>query len=69
MGCEHTHQQMLIIERWGNPSHARSVVQKNGEDNQKAGKTSQTVNQALALGPKHDKIRAQWAIDVSRKVC
>ncbi len=32
---------------------------KNGEDNWKVGKTSQTISQLPALGPKHDKIKIE----------
>jgi hypothetical protein len=31
---------MLAIEGWGNPSHIQNVVQKIGENNEKAKKTS-----------------------------
>jgi hypothetical protein len=34
-------------------------MQKIGENNQKIGKTSQVINQALAIEPGHDKIWAQ----------
>jgi hypothetical protein len=29
---------MFAIEGWGNPSHIQNVVEKTGEDNQKAQK-------------------------------
>jgi hypothetical protein len=67
MGCVSTQQRMLAIKRWGSPSHVQSVVQKIGEDNRKVGKISWIVNQAPTLGPKHDKIWAWWASDVSSK--
>jgi hypothetical protein len=38
MRCVHTHQGILAIEKWGNPNCIRSVVEKNGKDNQKVGK-------------------------------
>jgi hypothetical protein len=34
---------------------------KNEENNQKVGKASQVINQALTPELKHDKIRTQWA--------
>jgi hypothetical protein len=55
---------MLTIEGWGNSNHVRSVVEKTGEDNQKAKKIGQIINQAPTPEPKHDKIRAQWASNV-----
>ncbi len=39
-------------------------MQKIGENNQKIGKTSPVVNQALVIEPRHDKIWAQWALGV-----
>jgi hypothetical protein len=56
MGCVHTHQRILTIEGWGSLSHIQKVVEKIGEDNWKARKTSRVVSLTLALGPKHDKI-------------
>jgi hypothetical protein len=38
MGCVHTHQGMLAIERWGNQSCVQNVMQKIGEDNWKFGR-------------------------------
>jgi hypothetical protein len=64
MGCVHTHQGMPTIEGWGSPSRIWSVVEKTREDNQKARRTSQTVNQMLALGPEYDKIQAWWASNI-----
>jgi hypothetical protein len=64
MGCVHTHRRILTIGGWGSPSHVPSVVQKIREDNQKVGKTGRVVSQVLALRPKHNKIRARWALDV-----
>jgi hypothetical protein len=32
------HHMILAIEGWDNPNHVRNVVEKFGEDNQKAGK-------------------------------
>jgi hypothetical protein len=55
---------MLVIERWDSPNHVQNVMQKIREDNQKIGKTSQVVSQALTIGPEHDKIWAQWASNV-----
>jgi hypothetical protein len=40
-------------------------MQKLGETNQKVGKTSCVVSQTPSPRPKHDKIRAQWVLDVS----
>jgi hypothetical protein len=53
--CAHTLKDAYNYG-WGSPSHVRNVVQKTRENNQKAGKTNQTINQAPALRPKHDKI-------------
>jgi hypothetical protein len=41
---------MPTIEGWGSPSCVRSVVQKIGEDNPKARKINQTLNQVPTLG-------------------
>jgi hypothetical protein len=67
MGCVHTHRRMFAIKGWGNQSRVRNVVQKIGEDNWKVGKIGWIVNQAITLGPKHGKIQAWWALDVSLK--
>jgi hypothetical protein len=56
---------MCAIEGWGNPSHVQSVVEKTRENNRRARKTNQTINQAPAPEPKHDKIWAHWASNVS----
>jgi hypothetical protein len=56
MGCVHMHRRISIIERYGNPSRVWKAMEKDGEDNQKARKASQTINQVLALRLKHDKI-------------
>ncbi len=37
---------------------------KTREDHRKVEKTNQNVNQAPNLGPKHDKIRARWALNI-----
>jgi hypothetical protein len=39
-------------------------MKNHGENNQKA---NQTISQAPALGPKHDKIRAQWVLNILSK--
>jgi hypothetical protein len=57
MGCVHTHNGKLVIERCGNSSYIQSIVEKIGEDNQKVKKTSQVINQVFTLRPKHDKIQ------------
>ncbi len=44
MGCVHTHWRMIAIEGWGSPTPVRSVLQKNGENNWKVGKTSRVIN-------------------------
>ncbi len=44
MRCVHTHQGILAIEKWGNPNCIRSVVEKNGKDNQKVGKINWIKN-------------------------
>jgi hypothetical protein len=67
MGNVHTHQKILAIEIWGSPSCVWSAMEKNGENNWKAGKTGQVVNQAFAPGLEHDKIWAWWALDVPLK--
>jgi hypothetical protein len=67
MGCVHTHWGILIIEGCGSPNHVQNVVEKIGEDNQKVGKISWSLNQVLALGLEHDKIRAWWVLDVLLK--
>jgi len=50
---------MPTIEGWGSPSCVRNVVQKIGEDNPKARKISQTLNQVPTPKPEHEKIRAR----------
>jgi hypothetical protein len=52
MGCVHTHP---------------SIVEKTREDNQKVVKIGRIINQVLAPSPKHDKIWAQWASNISSK--
>jgi hypothetical protein len=39
-------------------------VEKIKKNNQKAGKTSQIVNQSPIVGPEHDNIQAQWASNI-----
>jgi hypothetical protein len=56
MGCVHTHRRIPAIEGWGNSNHYLYVVNKTRENNQKAGKINQTLNQTPTLGPKQDKI-------------
>jgi hypothetical protein len=63
MGCVHTHRQMLAIKGWGSPSHVWSVVKKI-IDNWKGMKIGRTIHQVPTLGPKHDKIWAQWVLDI-----
>jgi hypothetical protein len=55
------------IVGWGSPSHVRSGVEKTREDNRKARKTNRVVNQLPTLGLEHDKIQAQWALDILSK--
>jgi hypothetical protein len=56
---------MHTIEGWDSPSCVRSVVEKTREDNWKARKIGWVINQAFAPWPKHDKIRARWALNIS----
>jgi hypothetical protein len=67
MGSVHMHQRIPTIKRCGSPSHVQSIVEKNGEDNQKARKISQIVSQVPTLRLKYDKIRAQWALCILSK--
>jgi hypothetical protein len=39
-------------------------MEKIREASRKLGKIGQTINQALALGPEHDRIWAQWASNI-----
>jgi hypothetical protein len=64
IGCVHTHQGIPTIERYCNPNHVWNVVEKIRENNQKVGKINWVVNQMPIIGPKHDKILAQWALDI-----
>jgi len=64
MGCVHTNQGMPAIEGWGNPSYVWSVVQKTKENNPKVGKIGWVINQMPTPRLKHDKIQAQWALNV-----
>jgi len=50
------HQGILAIEGCGNPSHIQSVMENDGENNQKVRKDGQVVNQTFTPRPKHDKI-------------
>jgi len=59
-GCVYTHQGIPGIERWGYPSCIWNVVEKTWEANWKLGKIGWIVNKTFTLGPKHDKIWAQW---------
>jgi hypothetical protein len=47
---------MHAIEGWGSSNHIQSVVQKIGEDNRKARKIGQAINQAPTPRPEHYKI-------------
>ncbi len=49
MGCVHTHQKILAIKGWDSLSHIWNAMKKIGEDNQKAKKISQIVNQVIPL--------------------
>jgi len=40
------HQEILAIQGCGNPSHIWSVMESDGEDNQKVGKVGRAINQA-----------------------
>jgi hypothetical protein len=64
MGCVHTQWKIHVIEGWGSPSHIQNVMEKIREASRKLGKIGQTINQALALGPEHDRIWAQWASNI-----
>ncbi len=67
MGCVHTHPKILAIEGWGSPNHIWNVMKKIRGDNLKAKKIGQIVNQAFTLESKHDKIWAQWILDIMSK--
>jgi hypothetical protein len=58
------HQGIPTIEGCGSLSHVQSVVEKNGEDDQKLGKIGQIISQVPTLVPKHDKIRARWVSNI-----
>ncbi len=64
MGCVHMHQGIFAIEEWGNPNYVQNVMEKFGENNQKARKTSWTISQTLTPRLEHDKIWTQWALDI-----
>jgi hypothetical protein len=64
MGCVHTHQKILAIEGWGSPSCIQSTMKNTKKTIQIFGKIDQTISLTLALGPKHDRIKAQWALDI-----
>ncbi len=64
MGCVHTHWKIFAIEGWGSPSRVWNAMKKIREDNQKAKKIGQIVNQVITLEPKHDKIWTWWALDI-----
>ncbi len=50
MGFVHKHQMIPTIQRCGSLSHIWSVVEKDGENNQKVGKVGQAISQAIGLG-------------------
>jgi hypothetical protein len=60
MGSVHMHWRILAIEGWRNPNYVWNTMKKIGEDNWKARKTNQVINQMLGPRPKHDKIWTQW---------
>jgi len=64
MGCVHTHSRIPTIEGWGSLSYIQSVVKNIREANRKPRKIGRVVSQLAALGSKHDKIQAQWALDI-----
>jgi hypothetical protein len=64
MGFVHMHQGILVIKGWGNPNYLLNYVNKIGVDQQKARKINQIVSQMPTLGPQHDKIQTQWALDI-----
>ncbi len=53
-------KNILTIEGCDNPSCVQSVVEKNGENNQKVGKIGQVVSYAFAPRPEHDTIWTWW---------
>jgi hypothetical protein len=55
MGCVYTHWRIPTIERCGSLNRVWSIVEKDGEDNQKAWKAGWTINQATNLG-------ARWIV-------
>jgi hypothetical protein len=63
----YTHQKIPTIEEWGNLNHIQNIVEKTKEVSQKPKKIGQIVSQTPALGPKHDKIWAQWASNILSK--
>jgi hypothetical protein len=58
MGCVHTYQQKLAIERYDNLNYIRKVMKKIGENNQKVRKIDQIISWTLALSLEHDIIQA-----------
>jgi hypothetical protein len=64
MRCVHTYWKILTIEGWGNPSHIRSIVEKTKEVSRKLGEIGWNVNQIFALGLEHDRISAQWVLNI-----
>jgi hypothetical protein len=63
----HTHRKITTIEGWGSLSHVQNVMEKIREDNQNIRKTSQIVNQTPTPKLEHDKIEAQWALNIPLK--
>jgi hypothetical protein len=64
MGCVHTYQGIPAIEGWNNLSSIWNIVKNIREANWKLGNISWIISQVAALGPKHDKIQAQRALDI-----
>ncbi len=52
---------------WGSPNCGQSTMEKIGEDNRKARKTSWAINQMPTFGLENDKIWTLWALDVLLK--
>jgi hypothetical protein len=58
MGYVHAHQGIPTIEGWGSSSYVQNVIEKSKENNHKARKIGQTINQTSIPRLEHDKIQA-----------
>jgi hypothetical protein len=64
MRCVHMHRGIPAIKGCDNPSCIQSAMKNDGKNNWKV---DRAINQVPTLGPKHDKIWAQWVSNILPK--